>query len=202
MVVGAAVDTSKSNRTLVPLAIGIAVLVCHIVAIPITGTSINPTRSFASAAAAQWSEAETCHHVWKHHWIFWIAPIMGAICGLVLYETLVSETVTSATLTKMYRRSSISLKRDSDAHGHRHDSVASMQQDMGGSPEKMHDGVHYAVAPDVAHDDAHDVMAQDGVAPDALDGVAHDSVAPVELVNREEVKERENHHLHGDKEAI
>jgi glycerol uptake facilitator-like aquaporin len=69
-VVMAACDTTKSNQTLVPFAIGCAVFVCHMVGIPITGCSINPTRSFASAAAA--SGVPGCETAWKNHWVFWV----------------------------------------------------------------------------------------------------------------------------------
>jgi len=104
LVVGAAVDTAKSNRTLVPLAIGMAVMVCHLIAIPVTGTSLNPTRSFASAAAAHYAQGGICSHVWDDHWVFWFGPIFGAIAGLYAYEFLLSEKSTSGNLVKMYRR--------------------------------------------------------------------------------------------------
>jgi len=69
-VVMAACDSSKSNQTLVPFAIGMAVFVCHMIAIPITGCSINPTRSFASSVAASAAQAMGCDP-WASHWVFW-----------------------------------------------------------------------------------------------------------------------------------
>ena len=53
-VVSAATDSQKSEKQgiLTPLAIGLCIYCCHIIGIPFTGTSINPTRSFASAVAA------------------------------------------------------------------------------------------------------------------------------------------------------
>ena len=69
-VVMAACDSSKSNQTLVPLAIGMAVFIAHMIAIPITGCSINPTRTFASAAAA--SGVTGCHP-WADQWVFWVS---------------------------------------------------------------------------------------------------------------------------------
>jgi len=105
LVVAAAVDTAKSNRTLVPLAIGMAVFVCHLIAIPVTGTSLNPTRSFASAAAAHYAQGGICSHVWDDHWVFWFGPIFGAIAGLYTYETLLAEKSSSAqNLVRMYRK--------------------------------------------------------------------------------------------------
>lgn len=83
-VVQAACDSKKSNQTLVPLAIGMAVFVCHMMAIPITGCSINPTRSFASSAAA--SGVDGCSNAWTNHWVFWFGPLFGAATGGILYE--------------------------------------------------------------------------------------------------------------------
>jgi len=105
LVVGAAVDTAKSNRTLVPLAIGMAVFVCHLIAIPVTGTSLNPTRSFASAAASHYAQGGICSHVWDDHWIFWFGPCLGAILGLYTYEFVFAEkSGTSQNLVRMYRK--------------------------------------------------------------------------------------------------
>lgn len=83
-VVMAACDSNKSNQTLVPLAIGMAVFCAHMLGLPITGCSINPTRTFASAAAA--SGLEQCPTAWQGHWVFWFGPILGALAGGVLYE--------------------------------------------------------------------------------------------------------------------
>jgi len=82
-VVMAACDTNKSNQTLVPLAIGLAVFCCHMIALPIDGCSINPTRTFASAAAA--SGIDGCN-AWANHWVFWFGPILGATTAGILYE--------------------------------------------------------------------------------------------------------------------
>lgn len=81
-VVHAAVDTRRGATTahlpvLAPAAIGIAVFMAHIIAVPIDGCSINPARSFGVAAVAR---------VWEHHWIFWVGPIVGACVAGILYE--------------------------------------------------------------------------------------------------------------------
>lgn len=70
-VVMAACDSNKSNQTLVPFAIGMAVFCAHMLGLPITGCSINPTRSFASAAAA--SGLSQCPNAWEGHWVFWVS---------------------------------------------------------------------------------------------------------------------------------
>jgi len=83
-VVMAACDSNKSNQTLVPFAIGMAVFCAHMIGIPITGCSINPTRSFASSAAA--SGWEECPNAWQGHWVFWFGPILGAVVAGFLYD--------------------------------------------------------------------------------------------------------------------
>ena len=59
-----------------------AVFIAHMIALPITGCSINPTRTFASAAAA----SGVCQNAWQDHWVFWFAPILGASTAGVVYE--------------------------------------------------------------------------------------------------------------------
>ena len=82
-VVSAAADEGKTNQTMVPVAIGFAITACHLVGLPITGCSINPPRSFASAAAA--SGIPGCP-VWDNHWVFWVGPLGGGAAMAVLYE--------------------------------------------------------------------------------------------------------------------
>jgi len=82
----AACDPTKSNTTLVPVAIGLAVFILHMLGIPITGCSLNPTRSFASAVAA--SGVPACGYVWNYHWVFWLAPLLGSVLAAFVYELL------------------------------------------------------------------------------------------------------------------
>lgn len=96
-VVMAACDSNKSNQTLVPFAIGIAVFIAHMLALPITGCSINPTRSFASAAAA--NGVPGCH-AFQDQWVFWLAPIMGAAVAGLLYEYVFYEGQPERTHTR------------------------------------------------------------------------------------------------------
>ncbi|MFC1913912.1 MIP family channel protein [Chloroflexota bacterium] len=76
VVFATAVD-SKGSKNLAPLAIGMTIFVGHLVAIPFTGTSMNPARSFGPAVIANF---------WSHHWIFWLGPLIGGGLAAVVYE--------------------------------------------------------------------------------------------------------------------
>ncbi len=62
--------------TLVAVAAGIVVGLEATMAGEISGASMNPARSFGPAAIA-W--------VWADHWIYWVAPAIGAVLGAGLH---------------------------------------------------------------------------------------------------------------------
>jgi len=100
LVINAAADNSKSNQMMVPVAIGFSVSASHMLAIPLTGTSLNPTRSFASAAVSStWAE---CTDVFNNHWVFWLGPMLGGILATLIYEFVFLERGQSSTLEAQY----------------------------------------------------------------------------------------------------
>ncbi|WP_323816195.1 aquaporin Z [Cellvibrio sp. NN19] len=67
-----------------PIAIGLALTLIHLISIPVTNTSVNPARSTGVAIyVGDWAVAQL--------WAFWVAPIVGAILGAVIYRFIGSE---------------------------------------------------------------------------------------------------------------
>lgn len=69
---------------LAPLAIGLTLTAIHLMSIPISNTSVNPARSFAPAVYAG---GEALSQVW----LFWVAPILGAVIGGLVGKWLLDE---------------------------------------------------------------------------------------------------------------
>ena len=64
-----------------PIAIGLALTLIHLISIPVTNTSVNPARSTGVALfAGGWALAQL--------WLFWVAPMAGAIIGGIVYRFL------------------------------------------------------------------------------------------------------------------
>lgn len=66
------------------LAIGLCLTLIHLVSIPVTNTSVNPARSTGPALFGP-------SYALSELWLFWVAPIAGAILGAFLYRLLLSD---------------------------------------------------------------------------------------------------------------
>ncbi len=69
----------RAPQGFAPLAIGLGLTLIHLISIPVTNTSVNPARSTGVALfAGDWALAQL--------WLFWVAPIAGALLGAVVYR--------------------------------------------------------------------------------------------------------------------
>jgi aquaporin Z len=73
-----------------PLAIGLALVLFHLVAIPVSNASLNPARSTATAI---FGGAEALNSLW----LFWVTPIIGGIVGGLIGKWLHAEYVGGPT---------------------------------------------------------------------------------------------------------
>lgn len=71
----------RAPKGFAPIAIGLALTLIHLISIPITNTSVNPARSLSQAI---FSDGAHLSQVW----LFWVAPILGAIIGGIIHKTL------------------------------------------------------------------------------------------------------------------
>ncbi len=74
----------RAPAGMAPLAIGLGLTLIHLISIPVTNTSVNPARSTGVALfQGDWAMGQL--------WLFWLAPIVGAIVGAAIYRTLASS---------------------------------------------------------------------------------------------------------------
>ncbi len=66
------------------MAIGMALTLIHLISIPVTNTSVNPARS---TAVAIFAGADAMSQLW----LFWVAPIVGAVLAGLVYKFVLSE---------------------------------------------------------------------------------------------------------------
>lgn len=69
----------RAPQGFAPLPIGLCLTLIHLISIPVTNTSVNPARSTGVAIfVGDWAVAQL--------WLFWLAPIVGAIIGALIYR--------------------------------------------------------------------------------------------------------------------
>ena len=83
MIILGATDT-RAPKGFAPIAIGLGLTLIHLIGIPVTNLSVNPARSTAPAVfVGGWALEQL--------WLFWVAPIVGAAIGGVVYLVFATE---------------------------------------------------------------------------------------------------------------
>ena len=78
------VTDGRAPAGFAPLAIGLALTLIHLVSIPVTNTSVNPARSTGPALlVGGWALSQL--------WLFWVAPIAGAMVAGVLHKQVLAK---------------------------------------------------------------------------------------------------------------
>jgi aquaporin Z len=74
----------RAPQGFAPIAIGLGLTLIHLISIPVTNTSVNPARSTGPAVfVGGWALAQL--------WLFWVAPIVGALLAGVVYPRIVGK---------------------------------------------------------------------------------------------------------------
>jgi len=77
----------RAPQGLAPIAIGFGLTLIHLISIPVTNTSVNPARSTAVALfQGDWAISQL--------WLFWLAPIIGAVLAGLIYRWFETEEST------------------------------------------------------------------------------------------------------------
>jgi aquaporin Z len=67
-----------------PIAIGLALVLIHLISIPVTNTSVNPARSTGPALlVGGWAIQQL--------WMFWAAPLLGGLLGALVHRTIFAD---------------------------------------------------------------------------------------------------------------
>jgi aquaporin Z len=83
MIIMGATD-KRAPSGFAPIAIGLGLTLIHLIGIPVTNLSVNPARSTGPAVfVGGWALGQL--------WLFWVAPIMGAVLAGLVYNTLAGE---------------------------------------------------------------------------------------------------------------
>jgi aquaporin Z len=91
MIILGATD-QRAPQGFAPLAIGLGLTLIHLIGIPVTNVSVNPARSTGPAMfVGGWALGQL--------WLFWVAPIIGAIVAGVVYPALSGGTAAARAQT-------------------------------------------------------------------------------------------------------
>jgi aquaporin Z len=83
----------RAPQGFAPLAIGLGLTLIHLISIPVTNTSVNPARSTGVALfVGDWAIAQL--------WLFWVAPIIGALLGALVYRFIGEKTAIDQVFNK------------------------------------------------------------------------------------------------------
>jgi aquaporin Z len=78
----------RAPQGFAPIAIGLGLTLIHLIGIPVTNLSVNPARSTGPAIiVGGWAVGQL--------WLFWVAPILGAVIGGIVYSGLFGESSTA-----------------------------------------------------------------------------------------------------------
>ena len=76
--------SKRAPQGFAPIAIGLGLTLIHLISIPVTNTSVNPARSTGVALyVGDWAVAQL--------WLFWVAPIAGAVLGAKIYQWIAKD---------------------------------------------------------------------------------------------------------------
>ena len=78
-----------ANGKFAGIAIGLCLTLIHLISIPITNTSVNPARSLSQAVFVGGNALAQL-------WLFWVAPITGAVVGGLIYKILLQRETAEA----------------------------------------------------------------------------------------------------------
>ncbi|CAH1780058.1 unnamed protein product [Owenia fusiformis] len=101
-----------------PLSIGLSITMCHVFAVPFTGASMNPARSFGPAAVMK---------SFPNHWVYWVGPLLGGLVAGLLYDFIFAANASVEKLKACF------TERDYDNDKFPKDGVTALN----GSPSEL-----------------------------------------------------------------
>ena len=106
VVLQTAVNADSKAGAHAAIAIGFAVFLAHAVSIPLTGCSINPTRSFGPAVVSDY---------WDDHWLWWVGPLSGSTVAWLVNKKLLGPGDPEADAQKQRERAALAALDAEDA---------------------------------------------------------------------------------------